>query len=323
VDRLKHVNAAVCASTTAVVALLYGNGLFVANVGDSRAVLCKEESGGRYSALQLSVDHDMNNEAELQRLQRLGVDVEANRNGRLLGTNQSTTRCIGNYYVKGGFKESELLASASEEPVIAEPEIEHLLLDEKCQFLILMSAGFYQALEEATGTRDANQDIVDMIVAEFRVQRTLPGVAQAVVNKVCRLHQDNFFRGSNSCLKVEDMTLLIRNFRHPLPNGITGNSIAPSFGELTISVGPELELPGKESDGTLVSADPWTPSNETRTGSTSSSEFTDKRFQDADNVLSLEKDEEGRIAAYVDFTEFYEAIEEAKSKGLVAPDFCL
>ena len=46
-----------------------------------------------------------------------------------------TTRCVGNYLVKEGYKEYEELSSASEEPIIAEPEIHGgIQLDESCRY---------------------------------------------------------------------------------------------------------------------------------------------------------------------------------------------
>lgn len=47
--------------------------------------------------------------------------------------NQENTRCLGNYLVKGAYREFEELAPASEEPIIAEPEIQGgIELDESC-----------------------------------------------------------------------------------------------------------------------------------------------------------------------------------------------
>ena len=55
--------------------------------------------------------------------------------GSRLG-NQDNTRCLGNYLVKGCYKEFEELMSAKAEPVIAEPEIHGgIELDESCRYL--------------------------------------------------------------------------------------------------------------------------------------------------------------------------------------------
>lgn len=81
--------------------------------------------------------------------------------------NQENTRCLGNYLVKGGYKEYEELASAVAEPIIAEPEIHGgIEIDESCRFLLLMSRGLYKSLEEATGTEQVNKDLALMVVEQ-------------------------------------------------------------------------------------------------------------------------------------------------------------
>ena len=52
-----------------------------------------------------------------------------------------------------------------------------------------------------------------MIAAEIGEQSTVEGAAQAVVDKVCRAHQDEFNQSNGTrCQEREDMTLLIRLF---------------------------------------------------------------------------------------------------------------
>lgn len=64
-----------------MVALVYRGKLYVANVGDSRALLCKTDSNQVLRVIQLSVDHDLRNEDELLRLSQLGLDIESIRQG--------------------------------------------------------------------------------------------------------------------------------------------------------------------------------------------------------------------------------------------------
>lgn len=81
--------------------------------------------------------------------------------------NQENTRCLGNYLVKGGYREFEELASATVEPIIAEPEIHGgIEIDDSCRFLMLMSRGLYKALEEATRTEQVNKEIALMAVEQ-------------------------------------------------------------------------------------------------------------------------------------------------------------
>ncbi|PNF39628.1 hypothetical protein B7P43_G05679 [Cryptotermes secundus] len=166
VAKLNALNCELSAGTTVVVALIYCGRLYVANVGDSRALLCRTDSNGVLRVVQLSVDHDLSNEDELLRLSQLGLDVDKFRQVSRLG-NQENTRCLGNYLVKGGYKEFDELMSAKAEPVIAEPEIHGgIELDESCRFLLLMSDGLYKSLEEATRTDQVNKDLAQMAVEQ-------------------------------------------------------------------------------------------------------------------------------------------------------------
>lgn len=93
---------------------------------------------------------------------------------RLAGShlgNQENTRCLGNYLVKGGYKEFEDLSKATAEPIIAEPDIHGgIELDESCRFLLLMSRGLYKSLEDATGTEQVNKELALMAVEQVKNQ---------------------------------------------------------------------------------------------------------------------------------------------------------
>ena len=52
-------------------AVVCGNKLYVANVGDSRAVVIYQTPNGTLETLQLSTDHDVKNEDELKRFEQL------------------------------------------------------------------------------------------------------------------------------------------------------------------------------------------------------------------------------------------------------------
>jgi Serine/threonine protein phosphatase len=84
VDKLNALNCELSAGTTVVVALVFSGRLYVANVGDSRALLCRTDSNGVLRVVQLSVDHDLRNEDELLRLSQLGLDVEKFKQGIML-----------------------------------------------------------------------------------------------------------------------------------------------------------------------------------------------------------------------------------------------
>lgn len=76
--------------------------------GDTRALFCQTDEGGVFKVAQLSVDHSIFNEEELNRLSQLGLDVERLKLHRRIGSSDST-RCIGDYHVKGGYMDIEIL----------------------------------------------------------------------------------------------------------------------------------------------------------------------------------------------------------------------
>lgn len=62
--------------------------------------------------VQLSVDHVTNNNDELARLANLGLDIQQILRNRRIG-NQENTRSIGDYGVKGGYKDFDILRYVS------------------------------------------------------------------------------------------------------------------------------------------------------------------------------------------------------------------
>ena len=108
VARLQQLESQISGGCTAVVAVVKQDVIYVANVGDSRAILVYETSDGALQVSQLSEDHDVQNEGELKRLSKLGLDRrELKKSGRL-GT-QENTRSIGDYSIKGGFRDVDVI----------------------------------------------------------------------------------------------------------------------------------------------------------------------------------------------------------------------
>ncbi len=250
--------------------------------------MCKTGAMGELRVIPLTIPHDISNQDEVLRLSQLGLDE---LHIRLFG---HSTRCLGDFPRKGGYKDSDVLSNATEEPVIADPELQGgIPLDSSCQFLILMSSGVYLSLEDATGSDQVHRAISAIVASEFSQQTSLKAVAQSVLDRISRDHNDSFLKmGQQSylCKQREDMTLLIRNFNYPLPNA------GMSTNELYLS--PQQSL--VDNMGTL---DDSTYDGETNASSTWSTESPPRRPQ-----AELPLDENGKIAPYVDFTEFYEAI---------------
>uniref|UniRef100_A0A8C4NEK0 TGF-beta activated kinase 1 (MAP3K7) binding protein 1 n=1 Tax=Eptatretus burgeri TaxID=7764 RepID=A0A8C4NEK0_EPTBU len=157
VERLQALEREVGGGTTAVVALVLNNRLFVANVGTNRALLCRMTSGDGLDIVQLSSDHHAHNEAELQRLVQLGLDSEKVKEEGALGQIECTRR-IGDYKIKLGYKDITALNGAKSEPVIAVPEVSGgISLEGNIGFLLLASDGLWNALETIHGPGTANR----------------------------------------------------------------------------------------------------------------------------------------------------------------------
>ncbi|XP_066146076.1 TGF-beta-activated kinase 1 and MAP3K7-binding protein 1-like [Euwallacea fornicatus] len=306
-EKIKSLNCQLASGSAAAVSLIYKNKLYVGNVGNCRVLLCQTDANSVLKVVQLSIDHDLKNEDELLRLSQIGINSKLLRHSSRLG-NQENTRCLGNYAVKGGYKEFDDLASASQEPVIAEPDIHGgIILDESCRFLLLMTAGLYKCVEEAIGPDQVNKYIAQCVVEQFREQATLTGVAQAVVDKVVRLHHDWFMSNSInfSCPpKREDITLVLRNFNFPMPNGIKSPT-KPTVQFNPAVVSNEINDNNYSLQNTLTNVN--TNSTVSRTNTTSSS--------DAKPGLEDEIGPDQRISAHVDFSEFYRNFEKAKRDG--------
>ncbi|KAL4239630.1 PHOsphatase [Mactra antiquata] len=350
INQLHTLDAEICGGTTATVVLIYRDKLYVANVGDTRALMVRTDEGGIMSVSQLTVDHTIDAEAEQGRLSTLGLDVEKLYQSKKIGTSDCT-RCIGDFHTKGGYKDIDILSPAVREPVIAEPYVSGgFPVDSSSSFLLMMSDGLYHALQDATETATVNTDVAQMVAKEFNEQTTLNGVAQACVDKVVRIHHDSFMTGTPNvkalCHKRGDITLMVRNFNYFLPNSIgtpTGGvrmlPTAVPYGRPAVP--PSITIPDSSSsfvnDSSQDEASTPVASDVSPLRSPSDSSFLDtNREQTRDSQAStstysttnstqsseetrfrsrfykrekLELDEDGRIEAYVDFTDFYRAIE--------------
>lgn len=80
-DKLETINKQLKVGTSAVVALLYNNKLYIANIGTCRALLCRTDNNSVLRVLQLTVDHDIYNEDEELRLKQLGLDMAKVKQG--------------------------------------------------------------------------------------------------------------------------------------------------------------------------------------------------------------------------------------------------
>ncbi|KAL6985063.1 protein-serine,threonine phosphatase [Sarracenia purpurea var. burkii] len=122
--------------STAVTAIVIdGKDLWVANVGDSRAVLCE-----RGSANQLTVDHEPH--SERRRIEKQGGFVS-----NLPG---DVPRVNGQLAVARAFGDQSLKAHLS-----SEPDVRHVPIDSTIEFVILASDGLWKVMK--------NQEAINMV----------------------------------------------------------------------------------------------------------------------------------------------------------------
>ncbi|KAG0470699.1 hypothetical protein HPP92_017399 [Vanilla planifolia] len=114
------------AGSTASTAILVGDRLFVANVGDSRAVICR---GGK--AVAVSRDHKPDRTDERQRIEDAGGFVMWAGTWRVGGV-LAVSRAFGDRLLK--------------QYVVADPEIQEEVVDGSLEFLILASDGLWDVV---------------------------------------------------------------------------------------------------------------------------------------------------------------------------------
>ncbi|CAK8569925.1 unnamed protein product [Lathyrus sativus] len=123
------------AGSTASTAILVGDRLLVANVGDSRAVICR---GG--NAIAVSRDHKPDQTDERQRIEDAGGFVMWAGTWRVGGV-LAVSRAFGDRLLK--------------QYVVADPEIQEEKVDSSLEFLILASDGLWDVV--------SNEEAVAMI----------------------------------------------------------------------------------------------------------------------------------------------------------------
>eukprot|EP00117_Sycon_ciliatum_P045167 scpid57702/ scgid32497/ TGF-beta-activated kinase 1 and MAP3K7-binding protein 1; Mitogen-activated protein kinase kinase kinase 7-interacting protein 1; TGF-beta-activated kinase 1-binding protein 1 len=239
VTELQSLNEAITGGTTAALALIHQNSLFTANVGDSRVVLAtcansvlpmiSHVSGGLAPAQDLveahllTVDHDCNNDAELERLSSIGLDRDRIRRNKRVGSHENT-RSIGDYSMKGGYKEFEEIRQAVSEPLVAEPFIQRALpIQNNWLFMFLMSDGVYKAVEESHGlpSHMANVYIAQIISHLLMSSASIQAATEGALNYILTDHLKAFLSGDQEkairCRKRDDCTLVVRCFHHAVP----------------------------------------------------------------------------------------------------------
>jgi serine/threonine protein phosphatase PrpC len=104
--------------------------IFVANAGDSRAVM-----GKKGKAVPLSFDHKPENEVEIARIEKAGSTITE---GRVDG-NLNLTRAIGDLKYK-----QKTTLKAEEHPITSNPDVYEYEFDSDCDFVIMGCDGVWE-----------------------------------------------------------------------------------------------------------------------------------------------------------------------------------
>ncbi|KAL8151082.1 hypothetical protein V2J09_020890 [Rumex salicifolius] len=157
-------------STAVTAILINGQLLVVANVGDSRAIMCQNGQ-----AEQLSVDHEPSREK----------DVIESRGGFVTNLPGDVPRVDGRLAVARAFGDKSLKIHLS-----SEPDVEMTLVDDKTEFLILASDGLWkvmtnrEAVECVKNVKDA-QAAAKRLTDEAVLRKSKDDISVIVVRALC------------------------------------------------------------------------------------------------------------------------------------------
>ncbi|XP_069030121.1 protein phosphatase 1G isoform X2 [Embiotoca jacksoni] len=183
--------------TTAVVAMIRGKQLIVANAGDSRCVVSE-----RGKAVDMSYDHKPEDEVELARIKNAGgkVTMDGRVNGGL-----NLSRAIGDHF----YKRNKALPS-EEQMISAMPDVKVLTLNEDHDFMVIACDGIWNVL--------SSQEVVDFISERIKPDqsgkaRPLSSIVEELLDHC--LAPDTSGDGTG----CDNMTCIITTFRqHPSSN---------------------------------------------------------------------------------------------------------
>ena len=186
--------------STAVVCLVHGGMLHIANAGDSRAVACY--AGEAYV---LSRDHTGKLDSERQRIEALGGEVSVT--GRVRGK-LMVTRAIGDRPYKLGLCE-----------LTAEPEVRSLTLSPALEFVVLASDGLWDVISSSECVELVRSWTADLSQPPQKTARDLTELAlnrgsqDNVSVALLMLQHDNGSSGGSDGGTNEPLRLLLSPFR--------------------------------------------------------------------------------------------------------------
>ncbi|XP_050892644.1 probable protein phosphatase 2C 60 [Lathyrus oleraceus] len=173
--------------STACVAIIRNNLIFVANAGDSRCIISR--NGQAYN---LSRDHKPELAIEKERIYKAGGFIHAGRvNGSL-----NLARAIGDV----DFKNNRFL-SAEKQAVTANPDINIVDLHDEDEFIVIACDGIWDCL--------SSQQLVDFVRQELLLDTKLSEVCERVLD---RCLAPSLAMGDG----CDNMTMILVQFKKPV-----------------------------------------------------------------------------------------------------------
>ncbi|KAE9553819.1 hypothetical protein FO519_002989 [Halicephalobus sp. NKZ332] len=163
VEELSEADNQIAGGAVVVLALLVNKRLFVANCGNSVAILVKQGTEPTdLNAFQVSELHESHEVKEMERLHQIGLDP-------MLVVGPS--RCFGDYFRKGGYTEYPQLKHAYKEPVSVDPAIAGgTEVDDTYCFLLLLSPAVVQAVLKIETERKA---VLESVMNDLKIKLEL------------------------------------------------------------------------------------------------------------------------------------------------------
>ncbi|MCL7051251.1 hypothetical protein MKW94_024970 [Papaver nudicaule] len=149
--RTGTLQSALSSGTTALIAMIFGRSLLVANVGDCRAVLSRLGE-----AVEMSKDHRPGCVKEKRRIESLGGFID---DGYLNG-HLGLTRALGDWHIEG-LKIKETNKEEQIGPLSAEPELKLITLMKDDEFLVIASDGFWDVFTSQNAIHFARRRLQD------------------------------------------------------------------------------------------------------------------------------------------------------------------
>ncbi|EEF35718.1 protein phosphatase-2c, putative [Ricinus communis] len=211
-----------CSGTTAVTVVKQGNHLIIANLGDSRAVLCTRSNKNQLVPVQLTVDLKPNIASEAERIK--------NRNGRVFAMAEepevyriwmpdedcpglAMARAFGDFCLK-------------DYGLISTPEVSYRRLTNKDEFVVLATDGIWDVL--------SNYDVIRIVASarkrSMAAKMLIKYAVRAWRNKYpgCRVDDCAVI-----CLFLKSRTVLTRSFSEVSRVSANHTELAETYSEVS------------------------------------------------------------------------------------------